>query len=246
MSSDNTGFTKENLDRCLAALGKEFRKRNGTAMPAELVLIGGAAVLENYGFRDRTYDVDAIIQASSTMKEAANHVGDIMGLPSGWLNMDFIRTSSYTPKLLEHSVYYRTFSNILTIRTVRAEYLIAMKLVAGRGYKNDLSDVVGILMEHQENGNPIGMAQIDKAMHNLYGGWDAVSQDSQLFLKDVFSSGDYEALYSKYREEEKENKAALLDFDKNYPGQLKGEKIDSILKSARARRQREEQDPDSR
>jgi len=130
MSSDNTGFTKENLDRCLAALGKEFRKRNGTAMPAELVLIGGAAVLENYGFRDRTYDVDAIIQASSTMKEAANHVGDIMGLPSGWLNMDFIRTSSYTPKLLEHSVYYRTFSNILAIRTVRAEYLIAMKLVA--------------------------------------------------------------------------------------------------------------------
>ena len=42
MSSDFT-FTKENLDNCLRELGKEFRKLNGTAMKAEITLIGGAA-----------------------------------------------------------------------------------------------------------------------------------------------------------------------------------------------------------
>lgn len=51
---------------------------------------------------------------------------------------------------MEYSKYYKTFANILQIRTVSAEYLVAMKLMAGRQYKNDLSDIVGVLIE-QEN-----------------------------------------------------------------------------------------------
>ena len=90
-----TPFTKDNLDSYLKELAKEFRKINGSRTPAEITLIGGAAVLVNYGFREMTYDVDAIIQASSSMKDAINHVGDRMGLPNGWLNTDFVRTTSY-------------------------------------------------------------------------------------------------------------------------------------------------------
>ena len=69
MSIDKA-FTKENLDYYLKELAKEFRKRNGAKLSAEIVLIGGAAVLANYGFREMTYDIDAIITASSVMKEA--------------------------------------------------------------------------------------------------------------------------------------------------------------------------------
>ena len=43
-------FTKENLDNCLKELAKKFRKKNGTRMPAEIILIGGASILINYGF----------------------------------------------------------------------------------------------------------------------------------------------------------------------------------------------------
>ena len=35
-------------------------------------------------------DIDAIIRASSAMKEAINKVGDELGLSNGWLNSDFI------------------------------------------------------------------------------------------------------------------------------------------------------------
>ena len=70
------GFTKENLDYYLKELAKEFRKRNGRNIPAEIVLVGGAAILANYGFREMTYDIDAIITASSAMKEAVNTVGE--------------------------------------------------------------------------------------------------------------------------------------------------------------------------
>lgn len=80
------GFTKENLDYYLKELVKEFRKGNGKDTSAEIVLVGGAAILANYGFREMTYDMDAVITASSAMKEAVNTVGDRFGLPNGWLN----------------------------------------------------------------------------------------------------------------------------------------------------------------
>jgi len=100
MSSEGTGvFTKENLDTMLKELAKEFKKRNGTTAPAEIILIGGAAVLTGYGFREMTTDVDAVIHASSAMKEAAGKVGDKYNLPHEWLNSDFMRTDSYSPKL---------------------------------------------------------------------------------------------------------------------------------------------------
>lgn len=54
-------FTKDNLDGYLKELAKEFRKKNGVRIPAEIVLIGGASILINYGFREMTYDMDAII-----------------------------------------------------------------------------------------------------------------------------------------------------------------------------------------
>lgn len=84
MSSEGTGvFTKENLDTLLKELAKEFKRQNGTAVPAEIILIGGAAILAGYGFREMTTDVDAVIHASSAMKEAVNRIGDKYNLPHG-------------------------------------------------------------------------------------------------------------------------------------------------------------------
>ena len=102
MSAENT-ITKENLDFYLRELAKEYRKLSGTKVKAEIILVGGAAVLANYGFREMTVDINAIIEASGTMKDAINRVGDRYGLPVGWLNADFRRTASYSDKLYEHS-----------------------------------------------------------------------------------------------------------------------------------------------
>jgi len=68
----------------------------GPTMPAEIILIGGASVLANYGFRSVTYDVDAIIHASSAMNDAVIRTGDRLKLPTNWLNMDFKTTKSYS------------------------------------------------------------------------------------------------------------------------------------------------------
>lgn len=230
-------FTKDNLDNYLRELSKEFRRMNGSRMPAEIILIGGAAVLVNYGFREMTYDIDAIIQASSSMKDAINQVGDRFGLPNGWLNSDFMHTPSYTQKLVQYSQYYKTFSNVLRIRTVSAEYLVAMKLMAGRAYKNDLSDVVGILLEQQRAEKEIPFDSIRRAAEELYGGYENLPEASRSFIEAVYQNPDLPALYEKVREEEQQNKSILLDFQDDYPDVLNGDNLADILKAAKAKKQ---------
>lgn len=232
MSSDMIAFNKDNLDIYLRELAKEFRKLNGKAMPAEIILIGGASILANYGFRDMTYDMDAIIVASSAMKEAINRTGDKYGLPNKWLNTDFIKTKSYSPKLIEHSVYYKTYCNVLTVRTISGEYLIAMKLLSGRKYKNDLSDVAGILTSHKEKGEQITLEHIKRAAAELYGAWEAIPDDSAHFIEKMLQNSCYTQAYDRIREEEKHNKDMLIEFEQEYPGVTNQQNIDYIINVA--------------
>ena len=170
---------------CLKELAKEFRKNNGNKMPAEIILIGGASILNNYGFREMTYDMDAIINSSSAMKDAINIVGGRLGLPLGWINTDFMNTNSYTPRLVGVSKYYKTFSNILQIRTVSAEYLVVMKLMADRQYKNDLSDIVGIIIEQEERGDILTLERIKKAIIDLYDEYELIPYNSRSFIEAI-------------------------------------------------------------
>lgn len=232
MSFNETAFNKEDLDLYLKELAKAFRKLNGKSIPAEIILIGGASILINYGFRDMTYDMDAIIVSSSAMKQAINQVGDSLGLPNGWLNTDFMKTKSYSPKLIEYSIYYKTFSNILTVRTVTAEYMIAMKLMAGRKYKNDLSDVIGVLKHHKEQGVPITLEQIKKAVVNLYGDWSALPKSSMVFIEQTIAKENYDTTFEEIRDSEIVNKTLLQNFETDYPGVLTEKNLDEILQRA--------------
>lgn len=233
MSSN--AFTKENLDKYLKELAKEYRRLVGKGTPAEIVLVGGAAILTSYGFRNMTNDIDAIIHAASSMKDAINIVGDKYELPNRWLNADFTRTGSYSSRLAEVSVYYREFSNVLTVRVVTDEYLIAMKLRSGRKYKNDLSDIIGVLAEHERNNKPITMEMIDKAVAKLYGGWGDFPEDSKSFIETAIRNGNFEKIYDSVKIEERESKEILINFEKEYQNVANTSNVDDILKTLRAK-----------
>lgn len=235
MSADRH-FTKENLDHYLRELAKEFKKQNGNKMPAEIILIGGASILINYGFREMTYDIDAIINSSSAMRDAINIVGDRLGLPTGWLNTDFVRTDSYTPRLARFSRYYKTFLNILQVRTISAEYLVAMKLMAGRQYKNDLSDVVGILIEQEERGDALSFDAIRNAVIDLYDKYERIPENSRRFIEAIYVQEDLKAFYKQCREMELENKDVLVEFQDAYPGVLNGDNLADILRAAKEKK----------
>ena len=197
-------FRKEDLDLYLKELAKEFRKRNGKTIPAEITLIGGASILINYGFREMTYDMDAIMDAASSIRDAITIVGDRYSLPHGWINDDFMKTDSYTPRIVQYSRYYRTYSNIMTVRTVTGEYLVAMKLRSGRQYKFDLSDIIGILWEQEKNGDPLSMERIKKAVEDLYGSYDVLSENMKQFVEKAVRDEKYKETYARVRRAEAE------------------------------------------
>ena len=159
-----------------------FAKLNGNKTPAEIILVGGAAVMLNYDFRDQSNDIDAVIYASSAMTEAINQIRDEENLQNGWLNSDFMKTASYSPNLRLYSRHYKTFSNIVEFRTVSGEYLIAMKLMAGRNTKIDLSDILGILEGEHQKGNDISLEKTQTCKRKLFMEITTICRNSSMEL----------------------------------------------------------------
>ncbi len=223
-------FNKDNLDTYLKALAKLFRKQNGKRATAEIILVGGAAVLVNYGFRDMTADIDAIIHASASIKDAINQIGDEYNLPNGWLNTDLMHTASYSEKLNEFSVYYKTFYGILQVRSISAEYLIAMKCKSGRKYKNDMSDIIGILAEHKKREEPLTWEKVNQAVINLYQDWNGIAKEIKDFIRNAVMTDNYEEVLKQIKEQEQLTKNILIQFQKEHPHTVTESNVDSILR----------------
>lgn len=230
MSSDEfNSFNKSNLDTYLNELARLFRKQNGKSAKSEIILVGGAAILINYSFRNMTMDIDAIIHASSSIKDAINQIGDRYNLPNGWLNTDFMHTSSYSGRLDEFSQYYKTFYGVLQVRSISAEYLIAMKLASGRKYRNDLSDIIGILAEHKKRNQAITWERVNQAVANLYQNWDGISEEVKSFIQNVFKLGDYNKIFQQVQEQEQLSKNMLVQFQQKQSYTVTESNVDSIL-----------------
>lgn len=105
-----------------------------------------------------------------------------------------------------------------------------MKLMAGRRYKHDLSDIIGILMMHEESKNPIELHQIKEAVIELYGAWERLPKVSIEFITDAISNKNYKEVYNHIQSEELSNKILLKDFDRDYPGVTKESNVEEILK----------------
>ena len=161
--------------------------------------------------------------------------------PNGWLNADFKNTSSYSPKLSQYSKYYRTYSNVLNIRTISAEYLVAMKVMSGRRYKKDLSDIIGILSEQERIGEPLSYQQIDCAVRNLYGGWDNISEYAIQVLKAALNSESLKELFMEQEREEALSKQAVLQVQKYEGEKVKESNVDEIIQKA-LRKKRDDRD----
>lgn len=208
-------LTKDNLYKYLKELSKEYKKIGGRKMPAEIIIIGGASVLINYGFRESTEDIDAIIEASSAMKDAIYKVAERNDLPDKWLNDDFKYTDSYSSKLVIYSKYYTTYSNIVSIRTVNAEYLLAMKLKSDRTYKHDFSDVIGIIDEERKRGNIITKEDIIRASKELFGDKFELSEEGYKCLDRIYSSDNLHELFNKVKMEEAKDKERIQEIIDN-------------------------------
>lgn len=163
-------ITRDNAFELIKKFAKEYRKELGKA-PGEIIFVGGGSIMLNYRFRDATQDFDVILKTVSGVKDVIAKFADDNELPRDWMNSDFIRTASYSSVLAEVSKHFCTLNNgTLEIRTVSGVYLIAMKLMARREYRNDISDAIGILIEEKDSGKDISYEDIKNAYKRLYDG----------------------------------------------------------------------------
>lgn len=221
-------MNKSDFNFYLNELAKEIKKTYGRNFEAEIIVVGGGAILTNYSFREMTADIDAIIRANARIKDVIYKIADKYKLPNDWLNSDFMSTESYSPKLIEVSKYHKSFGNgTLSVRTVDAEYLIAMKLRSFRPYKKDLSDTVGLIMEHKINGYPLSEETIVSAYEKLYN--CDLPDNVSVFLKGVLVTENLESLYNEVVTQEKSNKERLVAFEEKYPNTLNENNLEEVL-----------------
>ena len=229
-------FNKENLNFYLNEFAKEFKKLSKRKAKIEIIIIGGGSALLNYGFRDSTYDIDAILFERSLTKEASRTIARKYDLPDDWLNADFMKSDSYSDKLFFHSEYYKTFANCVDVRTVTGKYLLAMKMKSGRIYKRDLSDIVGIIKYED-----LTKDMIVDAVVELYGSYD-IDDNIDSFVDSLLAMDEKELdnIFSKTISQESENKELLLKFNELYHIRLDRDKINQTIEEFKQSKQRKD------
>lgn len=115
----------------VAALQALSRKLPAEAVPCELVLLGGAALVLLYDARESTRDVDAVVlqpeEQRASIRRAVGVVAAELGLPEDWLNDG---AKAYLQGLSLGEVVFE--DERLRVRTAAVEQLLAMKLSAWR------------------------------------------------------------------------------------------------------------------
>jgi len=119
-------LSAEDIRAAFGALDGELQQAHEYA---EIVVVGGAALVLLFNARKSTKDVDAyfVRPEASLVRGAAERVADRLGLPSDWLNDG---AKGYLVGLATGELLYKSSS--LTVHAASLDQLLAMKLSAWR------------------------------------------------------------------------------------------------------------------
>ena len=132
-------FSREDVDEALQALVDELV---AAGVPATIDVVGGAAVSLQVEREALTQDIDALHPATSGFTDAVARVGAARGWPDTWLNDAVTMYVSHYDTTDDWEV--RIEGDGVVVRVARAELLLAMKLLAGRG-RRDSGDIDRLL-----------------------------------------------------------------------------------------------------
>lgn len=119
-------LSAEDIRRAFVGLSEELERRQRRA---EIVVVGGAAIVLLYGARESTKDVDAyfVEPEASVIRAAAEAVASRLELPGDWLND---AAKAYMVDVTTGDILFESPS--LGIRAASNAQLLAMKLAAWR------------------------------------------------------------------------------------------------------------------
>jgi hypothetical protein len=142
------GLKKDDILRYFDEINKHLASTNERG---EILIAGGAALTLVFDARDSTYDIDAIFEPKEDMRQIIKAVARANSLDDDWLNdavKGFMTDKMNFSTFLEYSH--------LTVSSLDAESLLAMKLVSARpAPAKDMQDsiflikILGISSEEQ-------------------------------------------------------------------------------------------------
>ena len=160
-------LNKENLDDIFDCFANHLEKIN-PARTINVYLVGGGAIMLNFDYRSSTIDFDALFENDKAVLTAIKNTAIEKKLPKDWLNQDFISTPSYSYKITELSVLYRSYKNKVFLFILEPIYLIAMKLKSSRPTGGDLDDIIKMIYELRLSGSDITYEKVLEAYQTLY------------------------------------------------------------------------------
>ncbi len=120
-------FSRPELTQALQELSMELRSKG---VKAHLYIIGGAAISLAFDARRVTTDIDMLIlDGPEPVMDAAQRIARRRGWPTSWLNE---QASSAIPQERDRRVRPVYGDGNLVVTSASAEYLLAMKVRAGR------------------------------------------------------------------------------------------------------------------
>ncbi len=135
----------KDIEGHLEDLGQELYSM-GVSSPVRILMVGGAFMLTQMHSTRMTNDVDVLLKdiddpttspVYRVFKTAVRAVASQRQIPSTWMNDligDFLRNLGTVPK----GVLWRTYA-VLEVYVPEAEYILALKLLAGR--QKDREDI---------------------------------------------------------------------------------------------------------
>lgn len=163
---------KEEIRQCLEELNDELRAMN---VKGEVCLYGGAVMCLVFDARPSTKDVDAVFEPVRYIRRAAGRIAERRGLDKDWLN--------YAVKMFVVPHERRILFDMphLKVFTPSPEYLLAMKVIAGRANTPDLVDIKFLIRELSLR----SAEQILEIVRDYYP-HQQVKPETQTFITDLF------------------------------------------------------------
>ena len=130
-------LTKNEMLKYLEEINIELKNQDKFG---EIVIAGGAALTLVFDARKSTQDIDALFAPTQDMRKIISNIAERHELPQDWLN-DGVK-GFVTDKMKFNEIL--SYSN-LSVSSMDAESLLAMKLIAARVDTKDMPDSVFLM-----------------------------------------------------------------------------------------------------
>lgn len=177
-------LSKDKIDKYLTILSEKILANFGSETRIKIVIVGGAAIALNYHFRDSTMDIDTFFRYGERLDTLIAEIAVDHGLPVDWMNRNVTVTTSYTPAIEKYATLYKVYNSVLEVYTADALTLICMKCVSCRPDSHDITDIAQLLDAETD----ISFTDIIDRFLSLYGDWDRMCMDAQMYLTKRFNA----------------------------------------------------------